>query len=141
MPRLLFPQMLMLRLVQKGLTLDPTLADLVQIRTAFALGCSFCTDLHQAVALRAGRDRRKLRAVFDPAAADALSERERAALEMADAMAAGTPDDAVFERVRAAFDEQAIVELVWLCSFTRYLTSMAKAFHLESDELCALASP
>jgi AhpD family alkylhydroperoxidase len=139
MPRLLWPQMLMLRLAQTGLSLDPTLVDLVQIRVSLANGCTFCTDLHRAVALRSGRDAGKLAAVVAPVLGGALSDSERLALTFADEIAGnGVPTDACFASLRGAFDDRAIVELVWLCSFTAYLNRMARALGIPSDGFCEL---
>jgi AhpD family alkylhydroperoxidase len=137
MPRLLWPQMLMVRLAQKGLSLDPTLVDLVQIRVSLANGCAFCTDLHRAVARRSGRDAAKLGALEEPALDGALTDRERIALTFADEItSSGVATDATFASLRSAFDERAIVELVWLCSFTAYLNRMARALGIASDRFC-----
>ena len=151
MPRLLFPQMLMVRLALKGLSLEPTLVDLVQLRVSIAHGCAFCTDLHRAAALRSGRNRDKLRAVDalgsvgaassvgSPASAGVLDPRELAALAMADAMARGAvPGDGIFEAARAELGERGVVELVWLCAFTGYLNAMARTLRIGSDDFCAL---
>jgi len=139
MPRLLWPQMFMLRLAQTGLSLDPTLVDLVQIRVSLANGCAFCTDLHRAMALRSGRDAAKLAAAAPPLLGGALSDSERLALTLADEIAGtGVPTEPTFTALRAAFDERAIVELVWLCSFTAYLNRMSKALGIESDGFCEL---
>ena len=148
MPRLLWPQMMMTRLAQAGLSLDPTLVDLVQIRVSQTHGCAFCTDLHCAVAQRSGRDAGKLAAIAQPDLGGALSEAERAALRFADEMASGTgvPSDATFAAVRAAFTalhrapDRAVVELVWLCSFTLYLNRMARALRIGSDGFCPIGS-
>jgi AhpD family alkylhydroperoxidase len=139
MPRLLWPQMLMVRLAQKGLSLEPTLVDLVQIRVSAANGCTFCTDLHRAVAQRSGRDARKLAALDESILGGALSDAERIALTFADEIAGnGLPSDGTFAALRAAFSERAIVELVWLCSFTAYLNRMARALGIGSDGFCEL---
>jgi AhpD family alkylhydroperoxidase len=141
MPRLLWPQMMMVRLAQRGLSLDPTLVDLVQIRVSLARRCTFCTDLHRAAARRSGRAAEKLAAVDAPAESTALTAQERAALAFADEIAgpgAGTPSETAFAAVRAVFDERQIVELVWLCAFTGYLAGMARALDIGSDGFCDL---
>jgi AhpD family alkylhydroperoxidase len=145
MPRLLWPQMRMVRLAQTGLSLDPTLVDLVQVRASVANGCSFCTDLHRAMAMRAGRDPEKLRAATDVShpgsGLSGLTGPERAALALASEMGlGGVPSDATFAALRATFDERAVVELVWLCAFTGYLTSLARGFGIESDGFCEAVS-
>jgi AhpD family alkylhydroperoxidase len=152
MPRLLWPQVLLVRLAQKGLSLEPELVDLVQIRHSVAQGCSFCVDLHRAFALRTGRSRAKVDAAsasgsvlsgLRPSdASPALTSRERLAMALADEMAGGgTPSDATFEGLRTAFDERQIVELVWLSAFSGYLTAMARALGIGSDGFCELLPP
>jgi AhpD family alkylhydroperoxidase len=141
MPRLLWPQVLMVRLAQKGLSLDPTLVDLVQIRVSASNGCAFCTDLHRAVAQRSGRDARKLAALDQSVLGRALTESERVALTFADEIAGqGLPSERTFAALRAVFSERAIVELVWLCSFTAYLNRMARVLGIESDGFCELGT-
>jgi AhpD family alkylhydroperoxidase len=139
MPRLLWPQVMMVRLAQGGLSLDPTLVDLVQIRVSLDKGCTFCTDLHRAAARRSGRAAAKLAAVDDPAASGALTAQERVALAFAgEVTRGGTPGAATFAAARSVFDEKQIVELVWLCAFTGYLAGMARALGIESDGFCDL---
>ncbi len=142
MPRLLVPHSLMARLAQAGLSLDPTLVDLVQIRVSQTSGCSFCTDLHCAIAQRSGRDAAKLAAIAEPALGGGLSDAERAALAFADemSMGSGVPTDATFAALRASFDERSIVELVWLCSFTIYLNRMTRALGIASDGFCQIGA-
>ena len=53
----------------------------------------------------------------------------------------GPVDDATFERLRAHFEERAIVELTWLTSFTIYLNTMAKALALRPDGVCPVPFP
>jgi AhpD family alkylhydroperoxidase len=138
MPRLLLPQMLMVRLAQTGLSLDPTLVDLVQTRVSVGNGCTFCIDIHRADGLRKGHDARKLAAVGG-VIDDTFTPGERAALAYADDVCrTGEPSDATFAAVRALFDERQIVEINWLCAFTTYLNRLARGLGIGSDGFCEL---
>ena len=48
--------------------------------------------------------------------------------------------DDTFAAARALLGERGVVELIWLCSFTAYFNSMARALRLESDGFCELAA-
>lgn len=49
-------------------------------------------------------------------------------------MAEGT-----FGELRAHFDEQAIVEITWLCAVENYFNLINVPLEIESDGLCAIA--
>ena len=145
MPRLVLPQMMMVSLGQSGLSLDDALIALIQTRVSMLNGCTFCTDLHQAMAEREGHGRDKLAALaeldgHDAAThADPYSPSERAALRFADEVSrTGRASDATFEALRSGFDERQIVELTWLCAFTTYLNRLAVPLGIGSDGFCAL---
>jgi alkylhydroperoxidase family enzyme len=93
------------------------------------------------VAQRSGRDAGKLAAALQSVLGGALSDAERIALTFADETAGqGLPSDGTFAALRTAFSEQAIVELVWLCSFTAYLNRMARVLGIASDGFCELGA-
>jgi AhpD family alkylhydroperoxidase len=140
MPRLLWPQLLMYRLAARRLSLPPLLVHQVQIRVSQQNGCSFCTDLHQAVALREGHERSRLLRSDGGLLESGPEPAEHAALRYVDEVcASGQPTDATFEALRARFDERQIVELTWLCAFTTYLNRLATPLGIESDGFCATA--
>lgn len=139
MPRLLWPQMLMYRLAARGLSLPPLLVHRVQIRVSMRHGCAFCTDIHQAIALREGHDRARLDATgAEPVALDPA---EQAALAYVDELCAHTrASEATFAAARAHLGERQLVELTWLYAFTTYLNRLAAAFAIGSDDFCGVVT-
>ncbi len=139
MPRLAFPQLLMLRVAESGLHLPSLLVHLVQIRVSMHNDCTFCMDLHRAVALRARADRGKLGSAMEPQLSSCFSSAERAALQYVDEVArTGRSSDATFEALRVSWSEHDIVELTWLCAFTTYLNRLAVPLGIGSDGFCEL---
>lgn len=138
MPRMVFPQLMMLNVVERGLALDPHLVALVQTRVSMTNGCSFCADLHEAYAARQGHARGQFSQLDRFADSNLFDARERAALQFCVEAALGHVADTTFASLRAHFDERAIVELTWLCAFTTYLNRLAVPLGIGSDGFCAL---
>lgn len=143
LPGLARPQHALLRLAEQGLSLPTRLRMLVEIHVSLRNGCSFCSDLHMAMALEAGLEPGDVAALDEPQAhPERFSPLERAALAWALAVAHRTTSDELFERLRAELpDERALVELTWLAAMTTYLNTMAAALDLEADGLCAVRAP
>ncbi|HEX2678519.1 MAG TPA: carboxymuconolactone decarboxylase family protein [Polyangiales bacterium] len=140
MPKLLVPQASMLLLLQHGLSLPALLVHVLQARVSMHNGCTFCMDLHQAMALREGHGRDKLIAAVDPSHPAEWTEQERAALAFADESTQhGHVSDVTFAALRAVYSEKQIVELTWLCAFTTYLNRLATPLDIGSDGFCAIA--
>jgi AhpD family alkylhydroperoxidase len=141
MPRLALPQLFMLRLAERGLHLPPLLVHLVQVRVSMHNNCTFCMDLHRALALRARADREKLGAVLEPQLSAGFTSAERAALQYVDEVACnGRCSEPTFETLRVSWSERDIVELTWLCAFTTYLNRLAVPLGIGSDGFCELHS-
>jgi len=75
---------------------DHTLLELVKLRASMLNGCAFCVDMHSRDALAAGESTRRLFAVSAWREAPFFNERERAALELTEAVTRlgedGVPD-------------------------------------------------
>jgi len=142
MPRLLFPQLLMYRLAARGLSLSPLLVHRVHVRVSLRNGCAFCTDIHQALALRDGFAHDDVAGLLGAAGHVQLEPTTRAALAYVDELCAtGAAADATLAELRACFTERQIVELTWLYAFTGYLNHLAKALRIGSDGFCNLSAP
>jgi len=138
-PGLLWRQLPLYHLVERGLSFEPDLRFLIEVRVSQLNGCTFCEDLHRKAAQLKGRCRDKLAALDDFENAAPFSERERIALRYVSEIAQrGTASDATFDRLRAAFSEREIVEITWLQAFTTYLNRMAVPLGIGSDGFCAL---
>ncbi|MQS13439.1 carboxymuconolactone decarboxylase family protein [Streptomyces kaniharaensis] len=99
--------------------LDPALVELVQMRTSQLNGCAYCLDMHARDARKAGEtdERIYLLPVWHEAPAGVYSARERAALALAEEIAAigGGVSDAVYARAAAHFGEEELAHLISVC--------------------------
>jgi AhpD family alkylhydroperoxidase len=117
-------------------SLDRSLKELATLRAAQLIGCEWCLDFGSRLARDSGVPESKLRElsrwrdseVFDPA--------ERLVLEYADAMTR-TPvevPDALFDRLKARFDEREIVELTVGIAFENLASRSNWALGIESQD-------
>jgi AhpD family alkylhydroperoxidase len=140
LPGLLRAQLGLYRLAESGLTLNPALNHLLALRISQNNGCTFCADLHHAMALHEGHPEALMAALDDYEASPHIDGPTRAALRYVDEMArVGNVCDATFDGLRACFNERQVVEIVWLNAFTTYLNLMAKPLGMGSDGFCDLA--
>jgi AhpD family alkylhydroperoxidase len=95
--------------------LEPRLRELVRIRASQINGCAYCVDMHSVEAQTLGEHDRRIFAVAAWRESPFFDERERAALELTEAMtrlgAAGV-SDAVYARAAAAFGEDELGNLM-----------------------------
>jgi len=95
--------------------LEEPLLDLVRIRASQINGCAWCLDMHTKDARARGETEQRLYLISAWREAPCYSERERAALAWTEAVTgiASTHDvpDSVYDKVRAQFDEKALVDL------------------------------
>ena len=96
--------------------LDHEIRELIDIRASQINGCAFCLDMHWKDARASGQSEERLYMLSTWRESSLYSERERAALELCEAMTviskAQVPDD-VWERASAAFDEYELSQLVF----------------------------
>jgi AhpD family alkylhydroperoxidase len=85
----------------RSIELDPALRELVKIRASQLNGCAYCIELHTRTARKAGEGEQRLYALAAWRESPLFTPRERAALELTDAITrigdGGVPDD-VYER-------------------------------------------
>jgi AhpD family alkylhydroperoxidase len=96
--------------------LEPRLLALVKMRASQLNGCAWCLDMHAIEARAAGEDQRRLDVLAAWREAAALfTEREQAALELAEAVTqigdGGVPDD-VWQDMTRSFEQGEIVRLL-----------------------------
>jgi AhpD family alkylhydroperoxidase len=96
--------------------LDSSLRDLVSLRASILNGCAYCVDMHTLDARHRGESEQRLYAVAAWHEAPFFTERERAALELTDAVTrvadTHVPRD-VYDRTREHFDEAELGQLIW----------------------------
>jgi uncharacterized peroxidase-related enzyme len=122
-----------------GSPLEPGLRALVQVRISQVNWCAFCVDLNGAAALERAVAPEKLAALAHHDTSPLFNERERAALAFAEALTdpARRVDDACFARLRAHFDEQAVLELTALAAFQNMSSKFNAALVVPAQGFCA----
>ena len=115
----------------RGCGLEHSLLELIKVRVSQINGCAFCIDMHWKDARAAGESEERLYMLNAWRESALYTDRERAALEWAETvtLVADThvPDD-VFERARAQFSEEELVNVtmavVTINSWNRLAISM-----------------
>jgi AhpD family alkylhydroperoxidase len=94
--------------------LDPVLLNLVRMRASQINGCAYCIDMHSKDLRAQGETEQRIYELDAWREAPFYSDRERAALEWAEAVTlvsqTHVPDE-VYERVRKQFSEADLVNL------------------------------
>jgi AhpD family alkylhydroperoxidase len=114
--------MLGLSAAVKKSSLGPRLLELVFLRVSQINGCGFCMDMHWRDLIKQDVNPRHLNAVAGWREAPFFSERDRAALNWAEACNAipqREPSDADFELVRSQFSETEVAELTFAVASIR----------------------
>jgi AhpD family alkylhydroperoxidase/uncharacterized protein (TIGR03382 family) len=137
LPGLVLPHAGLLRLATCGLPIDARLRRMVEVHVSNTNGCSFCSDMHAALAIEEGAASAPLAALPAFRQSDLFTEREKAALAWAEEIACSRGSRAeTFGALRAHFADREIVALSWLASFTTYLNTLAKSLGIGSQGLC-----
>lgn len=134
-PSLVWGQSWMDRYVTGKRSVPRPLLELVCVRTAMELGCAFCIDLGSYVSTTEGITPEQLRALGDHAASDLFTDAEKAALDLAVAMAA-TPvaaDDALYARLHEHFTERQIVDLTATAAWENHRSRFNVAVGLDAQ--------
>ncbi|MCX2731074.1 carboxymuconolactone decarboxylase family protein [Saccharopolyspora sp. NFXS83] len=100
----------------RDLGLERVLLELVNIRASQLNGCAFCLDLHTRRALEAGETTQRLAVLPGWRDTDLFTARERAALELAEAVtlvADRHPGEAGRARAREALSDDEISLVIW----------------------------
>ena len=96
--------------------LEQSLIELVKTRASQINGCAFCINMHTQDARKRGETEQRLYLLNAWREAPLYSDRERAALELCEAMTViskeQVPDD-VWQRASAVFDEYELSQLVF----------------------------
>ena len=118
--------------------LSPELRSLITVRVSQINWCRFCVDINSATLAERSGSSDKVEAVENWRESDSFSERERIALEYAEAIT--FTDERVTERLmgelRSHFDEDAIVELTALIAFQNLSSKFNSALDLPAQGFC-----
>ncbi|PTS91288.1 carboxymuconolactone decarboxylase [Caulobacter sp. HMWF009] len=98
-------------------------------------GAGYEWGVHAAIfAAKAGLDASQLAATVTPGVADSWSPREALLITFCDAVNARADiDDALWARLRDAFDEPACIELMMLAGFYRTVSLLVNGLRLEPE--------
>jgi AhpD family alkylhydroperoxidase len=111
--------------------LDRKLFELVKIRASQINSCAYCIDMHTKEARAIGETEQRIYALNAWRETPFYSDRERAALEWAEAVTrvgdTHVPDD-IYERVSAHFDEPGLVALTFAVVVINNWNRLAIAF-------------
>jgi AhpD family alkylhydroperoxidase len=123
---------------RKSSPIDPALRSLVQVRISQINDCEFCVDLNSFLGLGRGLAEDKLRALPLFEDSTLFSEREKAALRYAEAATRSDlhVDAELVTRLRAHFDDQAIVELAALIAYQNMSSKFNAALGVPAQGFC-----
>jgi AhpD family alkylhydroperoxidase len=121
--------------------IEPVLRSLVTVRVSQINWCAFCVDINSASVLKRGADQAKLTELGDFESSARFHEHEKAALSYAEAMTYSDkqPTAKHFERLRAHFDDDAIIELTALVAFQNLSSKFNAALGVEAQGFCSTA--
>lgn len=106
---------------------DAGLLELVRLRASQLNGCGFCQSAHTRQALDAGESEQRLRALPSWPDSDLFTDRERAALRLAESITrldGGVPDEDYLPAAQH-FDDKQLVGLVWAVSLINAYNRLA----------------
>jgi AhpD family alkylhydroperoxidase len=98
----------------KNCGLEASLVELVKIRASQINGCAYCIDMHTKDARATGESEQRIYLLSAWREAPFYTERERAALEWAEALTLIANDqvpDEIYERVKPHFTDEELVNL------------------------------
>lgn len=123
--------------------------ELVSVRAAMEIGCSFCLDMGSYLAQeKSGVSEAELAGLSDHAGSGLYDAAEVAAFDLAVAMSATPPtvDDALWARLSEHYDEAQLFELTAMIGWENSRARIAHALGIESHGLtagrgCAVPTP
>jgi AhpD family alkylhydroperoxidase len=118
----------------KNCGLEPSLLDLVKMRSSQINGCAYCIDMHSKDARAAGETEQRLYELDAWRETPFYTDRERAALAWTEAVTlvsqTHVPDD-VYNEARAHFSEQELVNLTVAVATINVWNRLAISFRAE----------
>ena len=121
--------------LSKTIELDPTLRELVNLRTSIINGCASCIAKHSKDARQTGESEQRLYALAAWRGSPLFSDDERAVLALTDAVTLisdGHVPHAVWEEAAALFSEDELAQLLWAITAMNAWNRIAIATRMES---------
>lgn len=121
--------------------LDPVLRSLVTVRVSQINWCQFCIDINSASLAERSGSTEKVAAVEEWQSSDLYSEKERLALEYAEAVTYSDRQvsDELMARLKLVFDEDSIVELTGLIAFQNLSSKFNSALDVAPQGFCQIS--
>ena len=138
-PRVFLALTLLYRaLERKSSPVEPALRSLVIVNVSRINWCAYCVDLNSATAIERHVPAAKLEALGDFERSALFSEREKAALAYAELITFSDRDvdDASMSRLKAQFDDDAIIELTALVGFQNLSSKFNAALGVAPQGFC-----
>jgi uncharacterized peroxidase-related enzyme len=113
-------------------SLGKQLIELIHLRVSQINGCAFCVDMHARELLRHDEQLQRLNSLVTWRETDFFSERERAALDWAEAITRVSqqhPSDELLEALKQHFSDKEIVELGFAVATINAWNRLAIGFH------------
>ena len=125
---------------RKSSPLEAALRSLVTVRVSQINGCRFCVDLNSATLIKRGVAIDKVEALDDWRASNLFDDRERAALDYAEAVTRTDlrVDEGMFAALARHFDDDAIVELTGLIAFQNMSSKFNTALDVPAQGFCRI---
>lgn len=130
------------KFTEKQNSLSPSLRFFIKIAGAAQNGCSFCTDLALANAVKGKIGVEKFNAILtkDVSKQKDFSEKERAVFNFVKEYSETKKlTDKTFAELKKQFSETEIIEIIAVNAFEQYFNALAIPLELESDGLQQLA--
>ena len=143
LPRAFLALTLLYRSLDGGRSkIDPGLRALIQVHVSRINWCAFCVDLNGAAALERFVPAAKLEALPSYAHSQYFSERERAALDYAEAMTNSDirVDETLRRRLAGFFAEAEILELTALVAFQNMSSKFNAALGIPPQGFCSVST-
>ena len=139
-PELLKFAMKITKFEEKQNSLAPELRIFIKYAAAANNGCTFCTDIALAKAVKEKIGTAKFAALTDESKHDSFTAKERAVFDFIREYAAEKrTSDAVFAALKANFKDTEIVEILALNAFEHFYNALNIPLGIESDGLQNLA--
>ena len=138
-PKLMYGLQALYRAIdRKGSPLEPALRSLIGVKVSQINHCDFCVDISSALLLKRGISVEKILALINYQTSALFSEKEKTALEFAEAvtMFDRPPDDNLFMRLRKFFSDDEIVELTALIAFQNLSSKFNTALQIPTQGFC-----
>lgn len=117
--------------------LEPALVALVNTRASQINGCAFCLDMHTKEARSKGETEQRLHTLSAWREAPFFTQRERAALELTEAVTlvhnGQVPDD-VYDAAAKEFTEGGLSQLLWVITVINSLNRLAISTRMQPEK-------